>query len=55
MSRFYEEIVQIPEALHRAVDYYRSEGLKKFLDWQKLASEHSALSFLGMGTSEFSH
>ena len=54
MSRFYEEIVQIPEALHRAVDYYRSEGLKKFSDWQKLASEHSALSFLGMGTSEFS-
>jgi len=54
MSKFYDEIVQIPEALHRVVDYYRAEGLKKLTDWQKLVSEHSALSFLGMGTSEFS-
>lgn len=54
MSKFYEEILQIPEALHRAVDYYRSEGLQTLKDWQKLAREHSVLAFLGMGTSEFS-
>ncbi|WP_428770062.1 SIS domain-containing protein [Treponema sp. HNW] len=54
MSKFYEEILQVPEALHRAVAYYKTTGLESLNAWLSLVHKHSALNFLGMGTSEFS-
>ncbi len=54
MSRFLEEIQELPDALLRMVSFYKINGRERLLVWANKTKEcqHKVL-FSGMGTSEF--
>jgi glucosamine--fructose-6-phosphate aminotransferase (isomerizing) len=53
MSRFTDEIHELPEALLRMVAFYRTEGLERLAAWTAKLQDVDTLVFSGMGTSEF--
>lgn len=54
MSRFLEEVGELPEALLRMVAFYRSEGRERLDAWVERMRGCDQVIFSGMGTSEFS-
>ena len=55
MSRFLEEIQELPEALIRMVSFYKTDGRERLSAWVEQTKEHrDMVLFSGMGTSEFS-
>jgi glucosamine--fructose-6-phosphate aminotransferase (isomerizing) len=53
MSRFLDEIHELPAALRRMTRYYSNEGAALISDWSRLAKGKKSVLFTGMGTSEF--
>jgi len=53
MTRFADEISELPEALARLVAHYRGEGRGALEGWAAAAAGSSDIFFAGMGTSEF--
>jgi glucosamine--fructose-6-phosphate aminotransferase (isomerizing) len=53
MSKFLDEIYEIPGALKRLVYYYRNDGRAKISEWKNHINMQKRILFTGMGTSEF--
>lgn len=54
MTRFLEEVQELPEALLRMVSFYKTDGRERLLAWaQKTQECYNKVLFSGMGTSEF--
>lgn len=53
MSGFLAEIYELPHALKRMVQYYRSDGRTLILEWVRFMQGRNNVLFTGMGTSEF--
>lgn len=53
MSRFTDEIQELPEALLRMVTFYRTEGRDRLVAWTAKLQGVNTILFSGMGTSEF--
>ena len=53
MSKFLDEIYEMPSALKRLVYYYRNDGRAKISEWKNHINIQKRILFTGMGTSEF--
>jgi len=53
MSRFADEIAELPDALSRLVAFYRGEGRERLARWAQSAAGCEEILFAGMGTSLF--
>lgn len=54
MSRFLEEIDELPSALLRMVEFYRGDGRERLNVWAEKMRYRNQVLFSGMGTSKFS-
>jgi len=53
MSRFLDEIRQLPDALGRLIDFYRTDGRAVLQAWSGRMAGRDQILFAGMGTSHF--